>query len=214
LYNDYEERKGGLQMDSKLLLAKNSLIENGFKVKIFSNRQEVKEALLNEVSLEESIAFGGSVTLNELGLYEEFKDRGNKIYWHWKADDKRAALESAVNTDVYMTSTNALTLDGKLVNMDGTGNRVSSMIFGHKRVYVIAGRNKICKDYNEARERIRNIAAPLNAKRLNTNTPCRFTGKCNDCDSPDRMCKAEIVLHKNPTGTEIIIYIVDEDLGY
>lgn len=201
-------------MDNKIVLAKNSLIANGFKVQVFSNAKEVKEALLNEVELGESIAFGGSCTLNELGLYEEFKNRGNEIYWHWKADDKKAALESAVNTDVYMCSTNALTLDGKLVNMDGTGNRVASMIFGHKRVYVITGSNKICKDYNEAIERIKNVAAPLNAKRLNTNTPCRFTGKCNDCDSPERMCRAEVVLHKNPGGTEIIVYIVDEDLGY
>lgn len=201
-------------MDNKLILAKNSLLKNGFKAQVFSSSQEAKEALLNDIGLDESIAFGGSITLNDLGLYEEFKNRGNDVYWHWKVDDKRAALDSAVNTDIYLCSTNALTLDGKLVNMDGTGNRVASMIFGHKRVYVIAGKNKICKDYNEARERIKNIAAPLNAKRLNVNTPCKFTGKCNDCNSPERICKVETVLHENPGGTEIIVYIVNEDLGY
>ena len=201
-------------MDNKLILVKNSLLKNGFKAQVFSNRQEAKEALLKDIELDESIAFGGSVTLNELGLYEEFKSRGNEIYWHWKAEDRGAALEKAVNTDIYVCSTNALTLDGTLVNMDGIGNRVASMIFGHKRVYVIAGKNKICRDYDEARERIKNVAAPLNAKRLNVNTPCKFTGKCNDCDSPDRICKVEVVLHKNPGGTEVIVYIIDEDLGY
>ncbi|NLY66680.1 MAG: LUD domain-containing protein [Tissierellia bacterium] len=201
-------------MDNKLVLVKNSLLKNGFKAHVFSNSQEAKEALLNDIALDESIAFGGSVTLNELDIYDEFKNRGNKIYWHWKAEDKGAALENAINTDIYVCSTNALTLDGKLVNMDGTGNRVASMIFGHKRVYVIVGKNKICRDYNEARERIKNIAAPLNAKRLNINTPCKYTGKCNDCDSPERICQVEVVLHKNPNGTEIIVYIINEDLGY
>jgi hypothetical protein len=120
----------------------------------------------------------------------------------------------AITTDVYLTSTNALTLDGKLVNMDGAGNRVASMIFGHKRVYVIVGKNKICKDYEEASKRIKNVAAPKNAKRLNTNTPCRFTGSCNDCSSPDRLCNVEVILHRNPAGSNVNIFLIDEELGF
>ncbi len=142
------------------------------------------------------------------------KKRGNKIFWHWKAKDRDKELELAKNSQIYISSTNALTLDGKLVNMDGVGNRVSSMFYGHERVYIIAGRNKICKDYDEARERIKMIAAPKNASRLNTNTPCRFTGRCNDCDSSDRICKIEVIIHKNPTGGDIRIYLIDEELGY
>lgn len=201
-------------MDNKIVLAKNSLIENGFNVEIFKSSEEAKNALLRAINVDESIAFGGSKTLEELGLYEEFKNRGNEIYWHWREEDKNYARQKAIDTDIYLTSTNALTLDGKLVNIDGTGNRVSSMIFGHKRVYVVVGRNKICKDYDEAIKRIKNIAAPLNAKRLNLNTPCKFTGKCSDCDSPDRMCNAEVIIHRNPTGTEINIYLIDEKLGF
>lgn len=201
-------------MDNKIVLAKNSLIENGFNVEIFKSSEEAKNALLRAINVDESIAFGGSKTLEELGLYEEFKNRGNEIYWHWREEDKNYARQKAIDTDIYLTSTNALTLDGKLVNIDGTGNRVSSMIFGHKRVYVVVGRNKICKDYDEAIKRIKNIAAPLNAKRLNLNTPCKFTGKCSDCDSPDRMCNAEVIIHRNPTGTEINIYLIDEELGF
>lgn len=201
-------------MDNKIQLVKNSLLDNGFHVEVYENKHDAKEALLESIDVSESVAFGGSMTLEELGIYEELKNRGNEIYWHWKVDDKDEARRKAIDTDVYLASTNALTLDGSLVNMDGKGNRVASMIFGHKRVYVVVGKNKICKDYNEAIERIKNIAAPQNAKRLNTNTPCKFTGKCNDCNSPERMCRAETILHRNPTGTDIHIFLIDEDLGY
>ncbi len=201
-------------MDNKLLLAKNSLKANGFNVEIFNSAEEAKKALLEEIDVSESVAFGGSITLDGLGLYEELKNRGNEVYWHWKVEDKATERMKAITTDVYLTSTNALTLDGKLVNMDGAGNRVASMIFGHKRVYVIVGKNKICKDYEEASKRIKNVAAPKNAKRLNTNTPCRFTGSCNDCSSPDRLCNVEVILHRNPAGSNVNIFLIDEELGF
>lgn len=201
-------------MDNKLLLAKNSLKANGFNVEIFNSAEEAKKALLEEIDVNESVAFGGSITLDGLGLYEELKKRGNEVYWHWKVEDKATERMKAITTDVYLTSTNALTLDGKLVNMDGAGNRVASMIFGHKRVYVIVGKNKICKDYEEASKRIKNVAAPKNAKRLNTNTPCRFTGSCNDCSSPDRLCNVEVILHRNPAGSNVNIFLIDEELGF
>ena len=201
-------------MDNKILLAKNSLKENGFNVEIFDSSEEVKDVLLKEIDTNESVAFGGSMTLENLGLYDELKNRGNEVYWHWKVEDKASERIKAMNTDVYLTSTNALTLDGKLVNMDGAGNRVASMIFGHKRVYIVVGKNKICKDYDEAIKRIKNVATAMNAKRLNTNTPCRFTGSCNDCSSPERLCNVETIIHKNPTGANINIFIVDEELGF
>ncbi|HSH37109.1 lactate utilization protein [Schnuerera sp.] len=201
-------------MDEKILLTEKNLKGNGFQVKTFESSKEAKEALMESISINESIAFGGSMTLLELDIYEEFKSRGNEIYWHWKGEDKKKELSEAYNSKIYLTSTNALTLDGKLVNMDGTANRVSSMFYGHERVYIIAGRNKICKDYDSARERIRNIAAPKNAQRLNINTPCKFTGKCTDCDSADRICNVEVIIHKNPSGANINIYLIDEDLGY
>lgn len=201
-------------MDNKLILAKEALEKNGFKVMFFDEVDKMKETLLEKIELDKSIAFGGSMTLKEIGLYKDLKDRGNEIYWHWKAKDGQAELKAARDADIYISSTNALTLDGKLVNMDGVGNRVASMFYGHERVYIIAGRNKICKDYDEARERIKMIAAPKNASRLNTNTPCRFTGRCNDCDSSDRICKIEVIIHKNPTGGDIRIYLIDEELGY
>lgn len=190
-----------------------NLIDNGFAVKRFKNTKELNRELLKQIKLGDSVGFGGSITVQDIGIYEELKDRGNKVFWHWKKDVEDP-INKAKDADVYITSTNALTIDGKLVNMDGNGNRVASMIFGHRDVFVIVGKNKITDDYYGARDRIRNIAAPLNAKRLNCKTPCVHTGKCSDCDSPDRICKVEVVIHKNPGNTNINIYIVDEDLGY
>ena len=154
------------------------------------------------------------MTILDMDIYEELIARGNKTYWHWKADDAKTALKNAVNSNVYLTSSNAVTEDGKLVNKDGTGNRVASMIYGHERVYIIAGKNKICKDVDEAFKRIETIAAPLNAKRLNLKTPCVYTGVCSDCDSAERICKAETIISKNPNGTEIHVFLINEEMGY
>ncbi len=200
-------------MDDKLVKLEKALTKNGFQVKVFNNVPEAKKSLLNEIKQEETVGIGGSVTIQEMGILEELENRGNQVYWHWKKDTQNAAFK-AMSSDVYLTSTNAITMDGKLVNMDGNGNRVASMIYGHKDVYVVVGKNKICEDYDEAINRIRNIAAPKNAVRLKLNTPCAHTGKCNDCDSPQRMCKAEVILHRNPNSTNIHIYLINEDLGY
>lgn len=200
-------------MEDRLIQLEKALTRNGFNFKTFKNILEVKEELLSKINIKETVGIGGSITVQEIGIYEELKGRGNEVYWHWRKDVENPTAK-AINADTYITSTNALTMDGKLVNMDGNGNRVSSMIFGHKDVYIIVGKNKICKDYDEARERIRSTAAPMNAKRLNLNTPCTHTGKCMDCDSPDRICKAEVILHKKPGAMNINIYLIDEVLGY
>ena len=200
-------------MNSNFLELEKILSKNGFSVKTFNNIGEAKEALLSEIKKEESVGIGGSMTIQDMGIYEELKEKGIEVYWHWRKDVENAAVK-AINADNYITSTNALTMDGKLVNMDGNGNRVASMIYGHKNVYIVVGKNKICKDYDEARDRIKNVAAPLNAKRLNLSTPCTHTGKCMDCDSPQRICKAEVIIHRNPGSTNIHIYLIDEEIGY
>lgn len=189
------------------------LIKNGFMVKTFENIINAKEELLSDIKKEQSVGIGGSMTIQNMGIYEELRERGNEVYWHWRKDVENP-IQKAMTSDVYITSTNAITMDGKLVNMDGNGNRVASMFFGHKDVYVIIGKNKLCNDYDEARDRIRNIAAPLNAKRLNLNTPCTHTGKCSDCDSPDRICRVETIIQKKPNTTNVHIYLIGEELGY
>lgn len=182
--------------------------ENAFIFESFKSAEDLRARLLSDIDLDESIDVAGSVSILELGLYEALKDRGQDIYWHWKDQDKTRQGK------IYFTSSNALTRDGKLVNLDGTGNRVAGMIHGYDRVYIIVGKNKLVDDYEAARERIRQIAAPLNAKRLKLNTPCVKLGRCVDCDSDERICRAETIIHKNPAGSQLIIYLLDEDLGY
>lgn len=192
---------------------KENLLKNNFTYNEFDSVDELNNYLLGEISLKDSVSIGGSMTIEEIKIYDKLKERGNEVLWHWKNKDEDVLMR-ALDTDIYLTSTNAITQDGKIVNMDGTGNRVASMIFGHKKVYLIVGKNKICKDYMDAINRIENVAAPLNVKRLNAKTPCAVTGKCSDCNSPDRICKIETIIHKNPGGTNIEVCLVNQDLGY
>lgn len=200
-------------MNNKFIELEKILTKNGFIVKTFEDKIKAKEELLLDIKKEDTVGIGGSITIQDMGVYEALRERGNEVYWHWRKDVENP-IQKAMTSDTYITSTNALTLDGKLVNMDGNGNRVASMFFGHKDVYIIVGKNKLCNDYNEAIDRIKNIAAPLNAKRLNLSTPCTHTGKCSDCASPDRICKVETIIHKKPNTTNVHIYLVDEELGY
>lgn len=191
-------------------ILKNKLENNKFIVEKFKNKEEVLEYLLLNIKFEDKVAIGGSMTIESVGIFDALESRGTNVYWHWKEKFDRELMK---DVNVYLTGTNAVTMDGKLINMDGTGNRVASMIFGHDRVYIVIGKNKIVENYDEAIERIRTIAAPLNGKRLKLDTPCAKVGYCMDCNSPQRMCSAETILHKNPKGTQIYICLVDEDLG-
>lgn len=192
-----------------------SLEKNGFIVKVFDSKDQAAAALLEEIGLDESVGFGGSITLQEMNMFDMLVDRGNTVHWHWKAEDKAGALKNAAVAKVYMTSTNAVTEDGKLVNKDGTGNRVASMFYGHDRVFIIAGKNKVVRNYSDAIYRIEHTAAPLNAKRLKLSTPCVFTGVCSDCDSPQRICNVETTINKKPGGTgKILVFLINEELGY
>ncbi|WP_026894055.1 lactate utilization protein [Clostridiisalibacter paucivorans] len=192
------------------------LNKNGFNVSFFESLDDVKKKVLSEISSEDSIGFGGSMTIEQSGIYDELKNRNNEVYWHWKvAPDKRNAERiNASNATIYITSTNAITEDGKLVNIDGVGNRVSSMFYGHNKVYIIAGMNKITSNLEDAIKRIKEEACPKNAERLDLNTPCRYTGVCNDCQSKDRMCNVTVIVEKCPKTIEIKILLVNEKLGF
>lgn len=194
-----------------------NLRKNGFCVKYFEDSQSAKEAILDEVAPDQTVGFGGSMTIADLGIYEALKDRGNHIYWHWKAgegEDRKKLLKKAAASDVYFSSTNAITECGRLVNIDGTCNRISGMLFGHDKVIIVAGVNKITRSLDEALIRIKNVAAPANAKRLDLKTPCAETGKCMNCDNPHRICKATLIIDRQPGAVPITIYLINENLGY
>lgn len=163
-----------------------------------------------------SVGFGGSVTVTELGLYETLQENGNAVYWHWKSDDPGKAQASAAHADWFVCSTNAVTRDGRLVNIDGTGNRVAGMFAGPKKVILFIGKNKLVEGgLDEAIARIKRVACPANGRRLNTNTPCTLTGECTDCASPRRMCKITSIIEYPPNLlSELHLVLIDEELGY
>lgn len=190
--------------------------KRGIRARVFDSASEVTALLLETIEPQKTVAFGGSVTLRDMGIYEALTDRGQKVLWHWKTAKEEAAQlrRNALNADVYLTSSNAVIEDGRLLNIDGTGNRVAAMIFGPPRVIVIAGKNKLTPDYAGALNRIQTVACPKNAERLNRNVPCRFTGKCEDCRSPERMCQFTVTIENRPEGSDIEVWLVNEDMGY
>ena len=193
-----------------------ALEARGFSVAVCPTKEAASE-YLNEKIDGVSVGFGGSVTLQELGLYDSLS-KHNTIHNHWRAPQGRTPDEvraAAMNTEVYLTSANALAETGELINIDGTGNRVASTLFGHKKVYFVIGRNKLSPSYDEALWRARNIAGPKNAQRLGRKTPCAVNGdKCYDCGSPERICNALVVLWRPMTGCETEVVLVDGELGY
>lgn len=188
----------------------------GFIARAFDSIDQVNEVLMREISPGESVGIGGSVTVKESGIYHLLKERGNAVFFHWEEDKsrQREIRKLASQADVYLSSSNAITTDGKLVNIDGIGNRVASMFYGPDRVYIVCGKNKIVENEQEAVKRIKRVACPKNAERLGRNTPCRKTGMCHDCRVPDRMCCVKVVIEYPPAGKEINIMLVDQELGY
>jgi L-lactate utilization protein LutB len=200
-------------------LASVALKKNGFEVLYADNAKEALDKVMSLIPKEAKVGIGGSVTVRDIGLVEAIEKQGNTIFMDWgkplELKEKLKKRRDALTSDVYLTSSNAITLQGQLVNIDGTGNRVSAMIFGPKKVIIIAGANKLVDTLDEAFARIRNIAGPLNGQRLNLKTPCAMTGKCTiDCDSLDRMCKVTVILEKKPNLSDITIVLVGENLGY
>lgn len=182
----------------------------GYEIKHFSTAQEAADYLDGQIH-QSSVAFGGSVTIEELGLYSRLSSH-NEVISHWNGK----APEAGMHTEVYISSVNGMAETGEIINIDGTGNRVASTIFGHKRVYLVIGSNKIAPDYESALWRARNISAPKNAQRLGKKTPCAIhADRCYDCKSPERICRALTVLWERPKGIEHMeLIFVDQELGY
>lgn len=190
-----------------------NLKARGYAVQCFATAQEAADYLSGAID-GVSVAFGGSVTLDQMGLFERLSSH-NHAMWHWREGTAEDPRKEGLTADVYVTSVNGMDEDGDLINIDGAGNRVAASLFGHKKVYFVVGRNKLAPTYDEALWRARNIAAPKNAQRLQRKTPCAAKGdKCYDCKSPERICRGLVVLWKPMMGMEAEVVLVDEDLGY
>ena len=195
-----------------------ALEKKRFLCDVVENAQEAKELIKTLIPAGASVGFGGSMTLSEMGVKEMlrsmdvvYQDRDNPALSRSELHD---VLRDAFKADVYITSTNAITLQGELYNVDGLGNRVAAMIFGPKKVIVVCGYNKICKDEEEAKKRICMVAAPMNAERLSKDTPCRKVGECCNCNSEQRICDAYVAIKRSHEAGRIHVILVKEEYGY
>lgn len=195
----------------------NALTKNNFTATFVHAKQDAAKLLLDLIPDKATIGFGGSVTLAELDIIPQLESRGNNVLNYTKPglspQEVKAIRRQHALADVYLTGTNAVTLDGKLVNVDATGNRVGTMLFGPDTVFVIVGLNKVVTDVAEAEKRIKLWAAPPNNKRLNYPNPCTKTGVCVDCQSPTRICNITTIIHKCPRLTNYHVIVVGEELG-
>ena len=195
------------------------------------NHKEANRIVLSLIPKGASVGIGDSTAVRQLGLLQPIEAMGSKVwspfedrephvdpeeYARWRRDVRKEATVC----DVFLTGTNAITQDGRLVNVDATGNRVAGMVWGHPTSIIVVGRNKIVKDLDEAFHRIRNIIAPNHLRIRATelggrkrNTPCMVTGECSDCKSIDRICNVFSIIEGKPSQTDIIVVILNQDVG-
>lgn len=195
---------------------KKNMESKGYKVNVFDRKEEAATYIDSQVD-GKTVGFGGSVSLHQLNLFS-LLDSHNTVYWHDEKPAHMSVMETrtaATRAEVYISSVNGISEKGEIVNLDNTGNRVAAITYGPEKVFLVIGRNKIAPTLEEAIYRVRNVASPLNAKRLNRKTPCAANGdKCYNCQSPERICRNLSIFLDRPTGVEYDIVFVDEDLGY
>ncbi len=210
------------RLTAKVEQTLNSLRANNFDAKFAENRIAAKEVILCSVPKDTLVGAADSATIRQIAVIEELEKRGirvlNPFTRELTMDSTKTAVRDNISRqlftcDVLLTGTNAVTMDGKLVNVDGVGNRVASMIFGPRKVFIVVGMNKMVKNVDEALHRIKNVIAPFHAKTKKIATPCSRTGECSNCSVPKRICNVTTIIEKSPWRTEISIVLVNEDLG-
>ncbi|MFA7061714.1 MAG: lactate utilization protein [Pedobacter sp.] len=205
--------------EQKCLKAVESLGKNDFIALYCPTPQEACDYIVSEAGDALSIGFGGSMSVADLGVEALLLEQGKEILNHSKLilsrEQRMEIMRRQLTCDLFLTGSNALTLNGELVNIDATGNRVASMFFGPRKVIVVVGRNKLVDGtILDAVARVKNRATPPNAKRLNFNTPCASTGFCSDCNSPERLCRVTTIIDRKPRFTDVRVLVVNSDLGF
>jgi len=194
-----------------------ALKKNNFDAQYFPKAADALEALWRLIPEGATVGVGGSMTLNQIGFYDAVQKRPVKPlnpFAKGLSPEEGGKIRRAIfSADVFVCSSNAVTEDGKLYNIDATGNRVAPMIFGPKKVVLLCGVNKIVKDIHEAYKKVKEWVAPMNVKRLGYKPPCGQTGVCADCASPERICNAYVTLAKKPRQTDFSVFLIGEDLG-
>ena len=197
-------------------LAEN-LNSRGFEAYCCKNAEDALAKALELIPLDHVVSFGGSASVDAVGIKEALYERGQTLIDRSKAQSREEALEmqrKALLCDTYLMSTNALSREGILVNVDGNGNRVASLCYGPRQVIMVVGMNKLCPDVGTAVSRARNVAAPINAQRFPISTPCKSSGNCADCKSADTICSQIVITRFCREKGRIKILLVPEELGF
>ena len=193
------------------------LKKRGFTPHSAKNGAEALDIAMSLIPADASVGVGGSKTVDGLALPAALRERGNEVFFHWDVPpaERAAIFPKAAAADWYICSANGVTRKAKIINIDGNGNRVSGTFFGPKKVLFIVGKNKFAEDMDEAMDRIKRFACAQNAQRFGLKTPCALGGKCNDCYSPQRICKVTTIIECLPGFVqEMHLILVDEELGY
>ncbi len=205
-------------IDERVKKTIEKLVAHEFNAIYVKTKEEAIEEIWKHIVPNAKVGVGGSITIRELGILDQLKAKGNIIYDHWtpglSKEESFQIRKDQITSNLFLSSVNAITMNGELVNIDGAGNRVNGTIFGPGKVIVVAGYNKIVEDVQEAIKRTKNVAAPMNAKRGNLDVPCAKLGRCVDCNSPNRICRVVVIHERKPMLTNILIILVGEELGY
>ncbi|WP_026476060.1 lactate utilization protein [Alkaliphilus transvaalensis] len=202
---------------NKIALLLENLEKRNITGHYFDSFSEAKGALLKMIPIEATIGVGNSITLKNMNISKELEDRGNTIYDKTNAKTKEEAKilkRKALITDWYITGSNAISMEGHIVNMDHSGNRVAAMLYGPDHVVIVVGINKITKTLDQAINRVRNIASPKNAKRAGLNPPCVQVNHCINCRSEDRVCNNLVIIEGQHQTDRMKVFIVNEQDGF
>jgi len=195
-----------------------ALKKNGFNALYVATGAEALSYIESLAKSGETVGIGGSTTIRELGTIERLEAKGAKVLDHSREgispEEKMDVMRAQLTSDLFLSSSNAVTLKGEIFNIDGVGNRVAALTFGPKKTVVVAGYNKIVRNLDEARARCESLASPMNCRRLNVPTPCAKTGTCMDCSAERRICRIYSVLERRPSRSDFTVILVGERLGY
>lgn len=194
-----------------------ALEARGFEAHVFATARQAADFVLSDIADGASVGIGGSSTVKEMNLDASLRENGHTVFWHWGVDAVQAEgmRRNAMNAPVYLCSANALTTSGLMVNIDGTGNRVAAMCYGPQTVYILIGRNKLVEGgYAQAVKRIKQVACPLNARRLGLDTPCARNGQCSASECRHSMCRMILSCEQAATGKRTVVLLIDEDVGF
>jgi hypothetical protein len=197
---------------------KQSLEGNGITAFVVASGDQARRKVLSMIKKGSTVGLGGSRTVQEIGLLDALREGDYELYDQYaqglSPEDSMELRKRGIQAQYFVSGSNAITDNGKIVNVDGLGNRLAGFCFGPGKVIIVAGRNKIVADLESALERVRNIAAPINARRFGLKTPCVKTGKCEDCNSPQRICNLTLIIEKQKIRGRMTVVLVNQDLGF